>query len=114
MSEETKPNDNEPVNGKCPGYCKCKKPYHEASEKYWKYWDKDYNRYAQEEDCRQFFGRLKREALLLATIGLLAFLNWDTITHALTNFGDWFALERNNIGLGLSIVLIYLLTRRRS
>lgn len=112
MSEETKPSESE-KNDKCS--CKCKYPaYHAASDKYWKYWDKEYNEFATRRDESRCSAWLRNNGLLLAVGTLLLLLNWDTLTHAVTNAGDWFAIERNNVALFLSIVVFYFLTKRRS
>lgn len=112
----TEPQDNQPNNKeescKCTGKCK-KYPWHDSSDKYYKLYQSQ-EMMAEWKDPNPLKTHLQKHKMVYAVAGVLLLLNWDVITHTATNFGEWFALERNNIGLALSIVLIFLLTRRKS
>ena len=111
--QDNQPNDKEEPC-KCTGKCK-KYPYHDSSDKYYKQWSSsDYYNITYRPESNDCQSHIKRNGLLYAIGALLLLLNWDTIVHSVTNIGDWFAIERNNIALLLSLVVFYLLTKRKS
>lgn len=111
MNEQPDNQPNKEETCKCTGKCK-KYPYHDHSDKYYKYYDSQpMAEWKSPNPIKDHYDKWK---MVYAVAGVLLLLNWDAVVHTATNFGDWFALERTNIGLFLSIVLIFLLTRRKS